>query len=183
MTPTPRSDARWIAEFRARYETWWPAARPLIAAHEYAAAFKTYPWPTFADSPWTPVSKPLATSRVAVVTTGGLYRPGAQAPFDAEALEGDASCREIPGDQNLPDLGIAHAHFPHGPARADMNVILPLERLSALAEQRVIGSVAPTHYSIMGYVTNAADLAERTAPVIAARMREDAVDVALMVPV
>lgn len=183
MMATIRSDARWIAEFRARYQAWWPAAKPLIAAHDFAAAFKTYPWPTFADAPWTPVAKPLAASTVAVVTTGGLYRPGMEPPFDADALEGDTGYRAIPCDQDLGKLAIAHAHFPHEPARADMNVIFPLERLVALVKARVIGAIASTHYSIMGYVPNAAELAARTAPAIAARMREEAVDVALLVPV
>ncbi len=60
----------WTAEFRARYAEWWPQAEPLLAAHDYSAAFKTYPWPTFADTPWTPVAKALGQSRIAVVTTG-----------------------------------------------------------------------------------------------------------------
>jgi len=79
---TPRSDPGWIAPFRARYDAWWAAARPLVVAHDYAAAFKTYPWPAFDTAPWTAVTTPVAAARLAVVTTGGLYRPGVDRPFD-----------------------------------------------------------------------------------------------------
>jgi D-proline reductase (dithiol) PrdB len=181
--PRAKSDTSWVEGFRAQYEPWWRDAAPLIAAHAYGAAFKTYPWPTFTASPWTPVTKPLAGSRVGVVTTGGLYRPDADAPFDEEALEGDWSFRAIPTDTPVQALGIAHQHFSHEVARADMNTIFPLDRLRELAAAGEIRDLAPTHYSIMGYCTRAADLAEETAPAIAARLAADGVDIGLVVPV
>ena len=48
-TVPPRSDASWIAPFRVGYAAWFPSARPLIERPDYAAAFKTYPWPTFVE--------------------------------------------------------------------------------------------------------------------------------------
>jgi len=77
--PPMKTDSDWLEEFRARYADWWPPARPLIEQHDYATAFKTYPWPVFTTAPWTPVTKPLAESRIGVVTTGGLYRAGVTA--------------------------------------------------------------------------------------------------------
>jgi hypothetical protein len=71
-----KADPSWLPEFRARYADWWPQAQPLIEGHDYATAFKTYPWPAITSTPWTPVRKPLAESRIGVVTTGGLYRVG-----------------------------------------------------------------------------------------------------------
>ena len=173
----------WTAEFRARYAEWWPRAEPLLAAHDYSAAFKTYPWPTFADTPWTPVAKALGQSRIAVVTTGGLYRPGVDPPFDVGALGGDVSYRAIPRETAIATLAIAHPHFAHEMAEADMNTVFPLDRLEELRADGVIGDLAPTHFSTMGYAPRAADLAEETAPAIAARMRAEAVDAALLVPV
>ncbi|MBI4241596.1 MAG: hypothetical protein HY613_07755 [Candidatus Rokubacteria bacterium] len=181
--PTVKSDPSWLAEFRARYGPWWAEARPLIEAHQYAPAFKSYPWPTFATAPWAPVSKPLSASRLAVVTTAGLYRPGVEAPFQSENPEGDWSFRALPREVDLKALAIGHLHFSHEVAEADMNTILPLERLAELEGNGVIGELAPTHYSTMGYVTRAADLAEETAPAIAAGMKAEAVDVALVIPV
>lgn len=178
-----KSDQSWIPDFRARYRAWWEAARPLIAAHDYATAFKTYPWPAIADTPWTPVSKSLEACRLAVVSTAGLYRRGVDSPFDTEALEGDTSFRALPADADPGTLAIAHPHFNHEVAEADLNTIYPLERLAELRAAGRLGALAPTHWSIMGYATRADELAERTAPAIAAGMRREGVDLALIVPV
>lgn len=181
--PPVKSDASWLGEFRAAYGPWWAEARPLIEAHEYARAFKSYRWPTFTTSPWVPVTKPLSESRLAAVTTAGLYRPGIDPPFDGDSPEGDWSFRTLPRDVDLKALAIAHPHFSHEVAEADMNTIFPLERLADLTKNGAIGALAPTHYSTMGYVTRAADLAEETAPAIAARMAAEGVDAALVIPV
>ena len=42
---------------------------------------------------------------------------------------------------------------------------------------------AATHYSFMGYILQPRQLLDSTAPAIAARMADEAVDVALLVPV
>jgi len=178
-----KADSGWIDEFRARYADWWPEARPMIDRHDYATAFKTYPWPAFSTAPWTPVTKPLAGSRIGVVTTGGLYRAGVDAPFDGGAPEGDRSFRSIPADVPIQALAIAHEHFAHEVAEADMNTIFPLDRLRELQSAGLIGGLADTHFSIMGYCTRAADLAEGAAPAIAAGLRAAGADVALVVPV
>ncbi len=180
--PPVRSDSGWFDSFRTRYAAWWPEARPLLEAHRYAQAFKDYPWPAFEAAPWTPVTRPLSRSRVAVVTTAGLYRPGIDGPFDGGAPEGDWSFRALPREVDLRTLAVAHPHFPHEAAESDMNTIFPLERLTELERTGFIG-VASTHYSTMGYVTRAADLAEETAPVIASRLKAEGVDVVLVIPV
>jgi hypothetical protein len=46
-----------------------------------------------------------------------------------------------------------------------------------------VGEVAATHYSFMGYILQPTELFSSTAPAIAARMAEEAVDVAVLVPV
>lgn len=177
-----KSDPSWMDGFRARYPVWWQAAGPLIAAHDYATAFKTYPWPTFTAAPWTPVTKPLRASRVALVTTAGLYRPGVDPPFVDDG-EGDLSYRAIPASADPRSLAIFHPHFPHEVAEADVNTIFPVERLAELVAAGEVGALAATHYSLMGYAPRAADLAEQTAPAIATRMRQEGVDAALVVPV
>lgn len=181
--PSPRSDALWTGDFRLKYSEWWPDAKPLLESHQYIKAYRNYPWPAFDTSPWTPLSKPLSRSRLAVVTTGGLYRPDLDEPFDDLATEGNWSFRALPRDVEIARLAIAHSHFPHEAARADMNTIFPLERLAELEAEGVIGSLAQTHFSMMGYITRAADVAEETAPAIASRMKKEGVDVALVVPV
>ncbi len=178
-----RDDASWLPEYRAQYAVWWEAARPFLERHEYPAAFKAYPRPALKGTPWTPVRTPLAESRLALVTTAGLYRPGADEPFRGEAPDGDATCRAIPLGTDIATLAIAHRHFNTEVAAADMNTVFPLDRLAEMAAEGTIGSLAPTHYSLMGYCTRADLVAERSAPEIATRMREERVDAALVVPV
>ncbi|MEX2148377.1 MAG: glycine/sarcosine/betaine reductase selenoprotein B family protein [Candidatus Rokuibacteriota bacterium] len=179
----PRAAVGWMPDFRARFDAWWPAARPLLEAHAFAQAFATYPWVAFDDVPWTAVTRPLAAMRIALVTTAGLYRHGVDAPFMAEAPDGDAGYRALPRPAPLASLKVSHVHFNREGAEADINTVYPIERLAEMERAGEIGSVAPTHYSIMGYAPRAADLAAQTAPAIARAMRAEGVDAALLVPV
>jgi glycine/betaine/sarcosine/D-proline reductase family selenoprotein B len=183
MPDAVKSDARWIADFRARFEPWWAGAQSQLAADEDATALATYPYPTFDEVPWTPFKRRLARCRVALVTTGGLFRPGIDVAFDGGSLIGDTSFRVIPSTAGPEDFAVAHRHFPRGPAEADINTIFPLALLRDAAEEGVIGYVAPTHYSTIGHVLHADELALVTAPTLAALMREEGVDVALLIPV
>ena len=48
--------------------------------------------------PWTPVTKPLSQSVVALVTTAGVHLKS-QEPFDMEDPDGDPSFRAIPSER------------------------------------------------------------------------------------
>jgi glycine/betaine/sarcosine/D-proline reductase family selenoprotein B len=178
-----KPDAPWITEFRARFDPWWIDAQSLVAARDDAQALATYPWPTFTDTPWAPFRRRLARCRVAIVTTGGLFRPGIDVPFDRDSLLGDPSFRVIPATAGAAEFVVAHRHFPTGPADADINTIFPLTLLHEAAEAGVIGYVAPTHYSTIGHVFPADEFAVVTAPTIGALMQEEGVDAALVIPV
>jgi D-proline reductase (dithiol) PrdB len=180
--PAMKADQDWIEDFRVAYGHWLPEALPLLEREDYQAAFRFYPFPEFETSPWAPVTKPLAASRLAVVTTAGAYRPAVDPPF-ALGPEGDVSLRRIPGDVTLADLDVSHSHIPVQVARQDMNTVFPLDHLRALVAARDLGSLAATHFSLMGYATRADDVAERLAPEIAEAMAQDRVDLALLVPV
>ena len=66
----------------------------------------------------------------------------------------------------------------------DINVALPLDRLRELVAQGVVGSMADTHYSTMGYQgSDTRVLENETAPAIAEAMRSEEVDLALLAPV
>jgi D-proline reductase (dithiol) PrdB len=65
---------------------------------------------------------------------------------------------------------------------ADLDVVLPMRRLTELAREGVVGGSAPTHYSIMGYILEPTELVEKTGPAIAARMRAESVDAAALFP-
>jgi len=178
-----KADRSWIPAFRAKYREWWPQAEPLIREHKYADAFKTYPFPRFEATPWTPLTKPLSRATVALLTTSGMYRKGTDMPFNGDHPEGDLGFRLIPGDVARASLDVLHPHIPQEVAREDMNTVFPLWYLQELERERFIGKVAGSHYSILGYNTRAADIAEHVAPAIAALMKAEGVDLALIAPV
>ena len=178
----PKADPAWIPAFESQYAAWTPEALPLIRAHEYARAFKTYPFPSFERTPWTPLRTPLAAVRVGVVTTAGLYRAGIDLPF-ADSEEGDPRVVMLPAGTALAALDVAHSHIPQDLVRADPNVVLPLDHLRALVREGLVGSLAPRMPSFVGYQTRAHDIAREMAPRIASALAEDQVGLALVVPV
>jgi D-proline reductase (dithiol) PrdB len=144
--------------------------------------------PAWSEIPWTPVRKPLARSRVALLSTAGLSMKG-DAPFDMELerrnpVRGDPSWRRLRADATAASVEANHLHIDTGYLLRDLNVALPLDRLRELAAAGEVGAVADTHYSIMGYQGNDTSALEReSAPAIAEAMRSEGVELALLVPV
>jgi D-proline reductase (dithiol) PrdB len=121
---------------------------------------------------------------VAVVTTAAFFRPD-QPPFDTSIRGGDYSYRIIPIDTDLSTLNIAHRSdaFDIRGITSDKNLALPLDRLKSLAEDGLIGSVAPRHFSFMGSIAAPGRLIANTAPEVARMLLEDAVHAVLLTPV
>lgn len=140
-------------------------------------------WPTgwSGQVPWTPLTRPLAEARVALVTSCGVHLTR-DTPFDTSLAQGDVSFRELPGDVRPEDVTITHGHYDERDARQDLNVVFPIERLRELAAEGVIGAVAPRHYGFMGSIMRPGRLIRDTAPEVARRLRADAVDVVLLTP-
>lgn len=145
---------------------------------------RAYPWRRIDPVPWTPPTKPLAQSRVALVSSAALVLRGQQA-FDPHVRGGDVSFREIPAGTDVRSLVDTHRSemFDHSGIAADANLAFPLDRLRELESDGVIGAVAPRHFSVMGSILAPGRLVRDTAPVIAKTLASDAVDVALLVPV
>ena len=99
---------------------------------------------------WTPIGKPLSECVVTLFTTGGVHLQSNQA-FDIDSAHGDPSFREIPANIDTSKLAVTHSHYSHVDADRDVNCMLPLDRLRELCDQGVIGGIAPTAYSIMGF--------------------------------
>ena len=137
--------------------------------------------------PFTLLAKPLRECTVALVSTAGIARNDDH-PFDKERERrdpwwGDPSFRRIPLGTTEKDVAIHHLHIDPRFGEADLDVLLPMRRLTELAREGMVGRPAPTHYSIMGYILEPTELVEQTAPAIAAGMRDEAVDAAVLVPV
>jgi D-proline reductase (dithiol) PrdB len=139
------------------------------------------------QNPRTPQAKPLHDCRVALVSSAGIAHRD-QPPFDQDLERrdpwwSDQSWRPIPTGTSEADVGIYHLHIDPRFGQQDLDCVLPLRRLQELAADGLVGQVAATHYSFMGYILQPTELLSSTAPAIAARMAEEAVDVAVLVPV
>ncbi len=145
---------------------------------------KAYRWRRIDPVPAARLRKPLAESRVALVTSAGLVVPGDE-PFEETVKGGDWSYRVIPGDVDVQSLEKHHRSdsFDHGGIEADRNMALPLERLRELVEDGVVGEVAPRHVSLMGSITAPGRLVKQTVPKVVELLAGDGVDVVLLVPV
>jgi len=115
--------------------------------------------------PFTRLAKPLAESRIALITTAGLHFDD-QPPFDR--LNGDCSYRRIGAGTELAHLRVDHQPF----ASRDINCAFPLPLL------REICDVAETHYSFSGAIPDPRPLLSDTAPRVARELRADAVVIA-----
>ncbi len=144
--------------------------------------------PSHDPIPWSPVTKPLSESRVALLSTAGLSLRS-DTPFDMEferknPMRGDSSWRRLPASARTGDVSANHLHIDTGYIQRDLNVALPIERLEDLASAGRIGSVAPSHYSIMGFQGNdSSKLIAESAPAIAEAMMREEVDLVLLAPV
>ena len=145
---------------------------------------KTYPWRRIDPVPWTPLRRPLADSKLALVSSAGFVLPDQQ-PFDESRRGGDPSFREIPCDADPSILVDTHRSqiFDHSGMQHDANLAFPLDRARELVASGRIGSLAGHHLSFMGGITAPGRLVKETAPASVRRLVEDGVDVALLVPV
>jgi len=151
---------------------------------KYRLFTRTYSWRKIDPVPFTPLRKPLAESRVGLVTSAGLSMPD-DAPFDSSIKGGDWSLRVIADDADLGSLFESQKSdaWDHGALESDRNIALPIDRLHELAGERRIGSVNRRHLSFMGSLTAPGRLIQQSAPEAAELFLADQVDVALLVPV
>lgn len=136
--------------------------------------------------PFTPLSKPLRECTVALLTSAGVARNDDR-PFDQDGERrnpwwGDPTFRTIPLGTSEKDIRLYHLHIDPRFGEEDLDVVLPMRRLTELAGEAFVGRAAPTHYSMMGYILDARELLETTAPAIADRMHAERVDAAALVP-
>jgi D-proline reductase (dithiol) PrdB len=144
---------------------------------------ETYRYRSADWSPGAHLAKPLRECKFVLITTAGLHLPE-QSAFDAGVRGGDFSSREIPGDVEVQSLLIAHrsSGFDQTGARADRNLVFPLDRFRELVERRAIGALSQRHFSFMGSISAPGRLISQTAPAVAENLHEDGVDAAFLVP-
>jgi len=133
--------------------------------------------PTFETTPFVKAPPP-EKRRIAIVTTAGIHRRK-----DRTFTLGSDDYRVIPGDTKAGDLVMSHVstNFDRTGFQQDLNVIFPLDRLREMVERGEIGSLAGYHFSFMG--ATEPEKMESAARKIASLMKEDGVNVVLLVPV
>ena len=139
-----------------------------------------YRWAHFDDTPFTPLARPLAESRVGLITTTTL-------------IEGD----EEPDPEDRPPKAVFAAPMQPPPERMytqdlswdkdathtdDLDSYLPIRQLDELRDAGRIGSLSPRFYGVPTEYSQRRTI-ERDAPEVLARCREDGVEVALLVPI
>jgi D-proline reductase (dithiol) PrdB len=142
-----------------------------------------YRWAHYAEVPFQPMAKPLAESRVALITTAAPYQPGKGdqgpgAPYNAAAkfytvYSGDAA---VDHDVRISHLGIDRVHT----TAEDSNTWFPLPQLRRCAATGVIGEVAP-HFHGMPTNRSHRTTIEIDCPELLTRCLADAVDAAILV--
>ncbi len=140
-----------------------------------------------AETPWTPLPKPLSECNVTLVSTAGIFLKGDESfDYDRERAEpswGDPSYREIPGTAGQDDVKYSHLHIDTSFLAKDRNVAWPVDIFEDYEREGVIGHLADTLYSIMGYIPNYNPLIKRTAPLMIEKMKSEGVDAAFIIPV
>ena len=116
--------------------------------------------------------------KIAVISTAGLHLKDDR-PFGL----GESDYRLIPSASPASDLVMSHisTNFDRTGFQMDFNMVFPLDRLTELAHEGFIGSVASYHYSFMG-ATEPQQM-EQTARNLAGIMKKDGVNSVLLVPV
>ncbi|HVA90546.1 MAG TPA: glycine/sarcosine/betaine reductase selenoprotein B family protein [Chloroflexota bacterium] len=173
-----------IADEDRRYAAWIAEARPLLAENKHAEALRlpSYPRLPVEGIPWAPLASPLGTATMALVSSAGIYRLD-QEPFAAADPTGDVTWRAVEAATPRDQLGIAHDHYDHSAAMADLNSVFPVDRMRELAGDGVIGALHPTVYSFSGYMRDLWRWRREGAPGIARALADAGVRAALLVPV
>lgn len=141
-----------------------------------------------AEPVWAPFEGRLASSSIALLTSGGLFVKGEQEPFDldrerAEPTWGDPTHRAIPHGVAEGRLGMCHSHVNTADTLADRNVSLPMDVLDDLVADGRVGSTAPSHVSVMGFQAAGLQVWRgETAPAIVELLRAQGSDGVVLAP-
>lgn len=151
---------------------------------------------TYDQGPFTPPRRPLSESRLTLLSSSGHFVEGDDPqPFGVrdmsqegatdrivEFLRSEPRLSSIPTTTSKEALRVRHPGYDVRGARADPNVVFPLERLQELEEEGAIGELAPEAYSFVGACSQRRLLGQ-TGPRWMRSVQQQRVDAALLVPV
>lgn len=133
--------------------------------------------PVYPSAPFVTGGK-LSGRRVAIVSSAGIHRRG-----EPPMMPGANEFRELPASLPASDIVMTHVsvNYDRTGFQRDINTVYPIDRLRELAAEGVIGSVADTHYAVMG--ANDPKQWDALADQLADRLRQDRIDAVLLSPV
>ncbi len=154
---------------------------------------RSYNWAHNETAPFTPLRKPLAESRVALISTAGfaLVPDGGFSEEELKEIKSDGSnvgsydLEVWPVPSDIPEEKILYVVANHDRSQSDMadcNSFFPVTRLREFRDGGVLGSLAGNHYRLKENYSQSKTL-EVDAPEVLRLCKEDQVDVALMSPV
>jgi hypothetical protein len=144
-----------------------------------------YRWAHYAEVPFAPLGKPLAESRIGLVTTAAPYQSdkgdqGPGAPYNGAAKFYRVYSGDTAQDH---DLRISHIGYDRAHTTAtDSNTWFPLPLLREVAKSGRIGELAPRFHGAPTNRSRRVTL-EQDCPELLARLQEDKVDAAVLVAV
>ena len=150
----------------------------------------------YEDAPFSIPSRPVAQSRVGVLTSSGHFRAEDDpTPFGVENMtQEEAESRiddflratpelsAIPTDIDPDDLRVRHGGYDVRSVSHDPNVALPLQIMQEMETEGRIGELSSPMYSFTG-ATSQGRLRKQALPHWVDRLKADGVEVLLLVPV
>jgi len=161
------------------------ALRYIERTHAWygALGYAPYRYAHFTEVPFSPLRRPLARSRVALLTTAAPYRPGlgeqgAGAPYNAAAKFHRVYTLDSTLDH---DLRVSRVAIDRAQISDDSGTWFPLPALRRARQRGRIGAIAPR---VIGVPTNRSQrhTLEVDVPEVLALCRADGADAALLVP-
>ena len=143
-----------------------------------------YEWAHYARVPFQPLKKPLAESRVTILTTASPYQPdkgdqGPGAPYNSAAKFYKVYSGDTAKDH---DLRVSHVGIDRKHTTAeDSGTWFPLPELRRAAARGRIGSLAPRFHGLPTNRSHRVTL-EIDCPEVVARCKADGVDAAIILP-
>ncbi|KAA3664376.1 MAG: hypothetical protein DWQ04_06045 [Chloroflexi bacterium] len=151
---------------------------------------------TYDDAPFAALKKPVADSRVMMLTSTGHFVDGDDPnPLGIENmtqqqamemisqfLRTPPTLSEIPTDTPDDKLRVRHGGFDIRAVQEDQGVAFPMAHLNEFANEGIIGELASPVYSFVG-ATAQMPLLKKTGPAWVEMFRERGVETAVLVPV
>lgn len=142
--------------------------------------FEPYRWFQAESEPVFSVpAKPLAESRLGMISTAGTYVQGQVAYY----YKDDTGIRPIPNDTPMDKIRFSHIMENYlVEARQDPATVFPSEVLAKLRSDGVIGELADNYYSCMGGIYSQKRVRAELIPKLTAAIDEQRLDLLFLVP-